>query len=104
MVSKLFMSLRKLSIFNRVPEDRAGVPALVWLEQSLQDLRFASRVLRRNPAYTAAIVLTLALGIGMNTAMFSVVNCVLLQPLPYPSPKGSSISRIAHRAAIPTAA
>ena len=87
MVSKLCVSVRKYGIFDRVPDETASVAALVWLEQSLQDLRFAFRVLRRNPAYTAAIVLTLALGIGMNTAMFSVVNAVLLQPLPYPSPE-----------------
>jgi putative ABC transport system permease protein len=87
MVSKLCVSVRQYGIFDRVRVETAGVPALVWLEQSVQDLRYASRVLRRNPAYTTAIVLTLALGIGMNTAMFSVVNAVLLQPLPYPSPE-----------------
>jgi putative ABC transport system permease protein len=87
MVSKLCVSVRKYGIFDGIPDETASVAARVWLEQSLQDVRFASRVLRRNPAYTASIILTLALGIGMNTAMFSVVNAVLLQPLPYPSPE-----------------
>ena len=87
MVSKLWVSVGQYGISDRIPDETASVAARVWLEQSLQDFRFAFRVLRRNPAYTAAIVLTLALGIGMNTAMFSVVNAVLLQPLPYPSPE-----------------
>ncbi|MGE5324099.1 MAG: ABC transporter permease, partial [Actinomycetota bacterium] len=57
---------------------------LGWLEQSLQNLRYSLRTVRRNPGFAAIVILTLAMGIGMTTAMFSVVNGVLLKPLPYP--------------------
>src|SRR5882672_3489851 len=58
--------------------------SFVWLDDARRDLQYAARTLRRAPGFTATIVLTLALAIGANTAMFSVISGVVLKPLGYP--------------------
>ena len=63
--------------------DRRGLP---WIDDLVRDVRYGFRTLRRHPGLTATAILTLALGIGASTALFSVINAVMLRPLPVPRP------------------
>ena len=58
-----------------------------WLEELWQDLRYGVRMLRRKPGYTAVSIISLALGIGANSTVFSFINAILIRPLPYPGPE-----------------
>jgi hypothetical protein len=67
-------------------EDTRAVWNRVWLERIRDDIFFAARLLRRYPGFSAATLIVLALGIGLTTTMFSVVNNVLIRPLPFHAP------------------
>ena len=76
----------RLGNVRRIQEETRAVGIIEWLDSTLQDARYGLRQLRRTPALTLAVVLSLAVGLGANTAIFSLVDAAILKPLPVGSP------------------
>ena len=90
-----YAAVRRLGNATLVLERSREMWGWAWLETMGQDLRYALRQLRRSPGFTAVAVLTLALGIGANTAIFQLLDAVRLRSLPVPSPHELAEIRIA---------
>jgi predicted permease len=82
-----YAAMRKFGNVTRVKEETREVWSFVWLEQLLQDVRYAIRTLTHSPGFAAVVIITLALGIGANTAIFSFIDGILLRSLPVKDPQ-----------------
>ena len=82
-----YAAIRKFGNVTRVMEDTREVWAIQWLDHLMQDLRFALRGIRKSPLFATVVVLTLALGIGANTAIFTIIDAVMLRAIPVSDPQ-----------------
>lgn len=82
-----YAALRQFGWAESIKENCRAQRGVSWLEDLVQDVGYGARMLRKNPVFTAIAVLTLALGIGANTAIFSLIDAVLLKTLPVIHPE-----------------